>query len=89
MGEVASSAVTEATRGILEKIPGNTMPYLVMVIVVCLLCVAFIFILYKFASKTSEKAIEEVRKSYDSIIKSQQDTIHDLIQGNSRKEEEK
>lgn len=87
MEDVASAAVTEATKGILDKVPETAIPYVLMVFVVVLLCVGFIFIMYKVMGKTHDKSVEELRKSYDSIIKSQQDTIHDLIQGNNKREE--
>lgn len=88
MEDVASAAVTEATKGILDKVPETAIPYVLMVFVVVLISIGFIFIMYKVIGRAFDKSVEEIRRSYDSIVKSQQDTIRDLIQGNNKREEE-
>lgn len=74
MEEVAAVAV----GGIIERTPPGDVPYLIIIAVIIGGFIALLFLMNKYTDSVHCKSIEQVRISYDNIMKSQQQTIENL-----------
>lgn len=89
MTDIGTAVAEEATKGILERVPADAIPYVLLVFVTLAICLFSIYMAYRTTTKNFEKALEENRKSYDNTIKSQQETINTLVKQLGERREEK